>query len=225
MKKLNMTVNDQSSSILESLQTLRSNILYRNDTKTVSFTSTAPYEGKSVLSFYTAVSFASLSRKTLFIDCDMRKSQIRTYFNLDSQSEVLTGLSEYITGQSKEVIYETDDPNLHVIPCGKCPPDPGGILSSDAFARLMEKVQKEYDHIVIDTPPVTVAGDACIVGRNADGVIYVVRDDEIRSRDARHCVELLERSDCRIIGIVSNLVKRMNQGSYYYRNYGDYENS
>ena len=94
MKKLNITVNGLSSSILESMQTLRSNILYSNDTKTVSFTSTAPYEGKSVLSFYTAVSFASLSRKTLFIDCDMRKSQICTYFNLDSQSEVLTGLSE-----------------------------------------------------------------------------------------------------------------------------------
>lgn len=225
MKKLNITVNGVSSSILDSMQTLRSNIMYSNDTKTVSFTSTTPLEGKSVLSFYTAVSFASLSRKTLFIDCDMRKSHIRTYFNLESQSSHLSGLSEYITGQSKEAIYETDYPNLHVIPCGKCPPDPSGILSSDAFADLMEKVQKEYDYIVIDTPPVTVAGDACIVGRNADGVIYVVRDGGIRSRDARHCVQLLERSECRIIGVVSNMVKRMNQGSYYCGNYGNYENS
>ena len=88
MKKLNMTVNGLSSSILESMQTLRSNILYRNDTKTVSFTSTAPYEGKSVLSFYTAVSFASLSRKTLFIDCDMRKSHINRYFNVKTKNMV-----------------------------------------------------------------------------------------------------------------------------------------
>lgn len=223
--KLEIELQAVSGGTLDSFQALRSSIMYMNDTKVISFTSTTPLEGKSVLSFYTAVSFASLNKKTLFIDCDMRKSHINRYFSVKTKQNKIFGLSEYVSGQSEDLIYETNYPNLHVIPCGKCPPDPGGILSSDAFARLMEKVQKEYDHIVIDTPPVTVAGDACVVGRNADGVIYVVRDDEIRSRDARHCVELLERSDCRIIGIVSNLVKRMNQGSYYYRNYGDYENS
>ena len=225
MMKLEIELQAVSGGTLDSFQALRSSIMYMNDTKVISFTSTTPLEGKSVLSFYTAVSFASLNKKTLFIDCDMRKSHINRYFSVKTKQNKIFGLSEYVSGQSEDLIYETNYPNLHVIPCGKCPPDPGGILSSDAFARLMEKVQKEYDHIVIDAPPVTVAGDACVVGRNADGVIYVVRDDEIRSRDARHCVKLLERSDCRIIGIVSNLVKRMNQGSYYYRNYGDYENS
>lgn len=222
MMKLEIELQAVSGGTLDSFQALRSSIMYMNDTKVISFTSTTPLEGKSVLSFYTAVSFASLNKKTLFIDCDMRKSHINRYFSVKTKQNKIFGLSEYVSGQSEDLIYETNYPNLHVIPCGKCPPDPGGILSSDAFARLMEKVQKEYDHIVIDTPPVTVAGDACIAGRKSDGVIYVVKDNAIKSRDARHSIALLERSECRILGVVSNMVSYNNSNSYYYGSYGYY---
>lgn len=222
MMKLEIELQAVSSGTLDSFQALRSSIMYMNDTKVISFTSTTPLEGKSVLSFYTAVSFASLNKKTLFIDCDMRKSHINRYFSVKTKQNKIFGLSEYVSGQSEDLIYETNYPNLHMIPSGKCPPDPSGILSSTAFEKILKLARENFDYIIIDTPPVTVAGDACIAGRKSDGVIYVVKDNAIKSRDARHSIALLERSECRILGVVSNMVSRNNSNSYYYSSYGYY---
>ena len=224
MKTLDLNLKGMSGSILDSFQALRSDIMYMNDVNVVSFTSTSPSEGKSVLSFYTAVSFASINKKTLFIDCDMRKSHFSRNFIIgeNGKKQEIIGLSEYITGQSSELIYDTNYPNLHIIPCGKCPPDPSGILSSAAFEEVLKVARSNYDYIVIDTPPVSVAGDACIAGRLADGVIYVVRDGAIRSKEAKHCIETLERNECHILGLVPNMVSKSSSNSYYYGNYGYY---
>ena len=222
MQTLKLNLKGISGSILDSFQALRSDIMYMNDTNVISFTSTTPSEGKSVLSFYTAVSFASINMKTLFIDCDMRKSHINRYFNIDGVKKKINGLSEYVTGQSSDLIYDTDYPNLHMIPCGKCPPDPSGILSSAAFENILEAVRDKYYYVIIDTPPVSVAGDASIAGRLADGVIYVIRDGAIKSKEAKHCIETLERNECRILGLVANMVSKTNSNSYYYGNYGYY---
>lgn len=222
MQTLELELKGISGSILDSFQALRSNIMYMNDTKVISFTSTTPSEGKSVLSFYTAVSFASINKKTLFIDCDMRKSHIKRYFYLNGNKTKINGLSEYVTGQSEDLVYDTNYPNLHMIPCGKCPPDPSGILSSQAFEKILKLAREKYEYVIIDTPPVSVAGDACIAGRMADGVIYVIRDGAIKSKEAKHCVETLERNDCRILGLVPNMVSKSNTNSYYYGNYGYY---
>ena len=222
MMKLEIELQAVSGGTLDSFQALRSSIMYMNDTKVISFTSTTPSEGKSVLLFYTAVSFASLNKKTLFIDCDMRKSHINRYFNVKTKQNKIFGLSEYVSGQSEDLIYETNYPNLYMIPSGKCPPDPSGILSSAAFEKILKLARENFDYIIIDTPPVMLAGDACIAGRKSDGVIYVVKDNAIKSRDARHCIALLERSECRILGVVSNMVSRNNSNSYYYGSYGYY---
>lgn len=138
MMKLEIELQAVSGGTLDSFQALRSSIMYMNDTKVISFTSTTPLEGKSVLSFYTAVSFASLNKKTLFIDCDMRKSHINRYFNVKTKQNKIFGLSEYVSGQSEDLIYETNYPNLYMIPSGKCPPDPSGILSSVTFEKVLQ---------------------------------------------------------------------------------------
>lgn len=224
MKTLELNLKGMSGSVLDSFQALRSDIMYINDVNVITFTSTTPAEGKSILSFYTAVSFASINKKTLYIDCDMRKSHFARYFitGEKGKKQNVKGLSEYITGQSSDLIYETNYPNLHIIPCGKCPPDPSGILSSAAFEEVLRVARSNYDYIVIDTPPVSVAGDACIAGRLADGVIYVVRDGVIRSKEAKHCIEILERNECHILGLVPNMVSKSSSNSYYYGNYGYY---
>lgn len=224
MNKLQVDVRGVSSSVLDSLQSLRTSIMYMNDTHVVSFTSTLPSEGKSILSFYTAVSFSSLDKKTLFIDCDMRRSHIKRYFGLVGNSqEKLAGISEFITNQKDELLYHTNYPKLDIIPCGKCPPDPGAILSSEKFNILLDQLRKEYEYIIIDTPPVSVASDASIVGRHSDGVIYVVRDNHVKSSEAKHCIDILERNECRILGVVSNMVSKSNEHSYYYGAYRYYD--
>ena len=212
--QLNVKISEPSRKVLDSMRSLRTNIMYMDDINVISFTSTLADEGTSIISFYLANSFASIGKKTLFVDCDMRKSKIDKYFQVDNKS--ISGLSEYITRQSSVLIYNTNIENLDIIPCGKFPPDPSGLLSSEKFEDIINKAYESYDYIIIDTPPVISTPDAYIVGRVADGVIYVVRDGYPKVKETHYCFETLKRNGCRILGVVSNMVSANDKGSYYY---------
>ncbi|MGN1405940.1 MAG: CpsD/CapB family tyrosine-protein kinase [Erysipelotrichaceae bacterium] len=218
--QLNVHVNKPSRVVAEALQSLRTNIMYMDDVNVISFTSTLPDEGKSVISFYLANAFASIGKKTLFIDCDMRKSKIKKYFSIEESQ--IKGLSEYITRQSNVLIYTTNIDNLDIIPSGKFPPDPSGLLSSEKFETIVNDAYQDYDYIIIDTPPVISASDASVVGRIADGVIYVVRDGYPKAKETKYCAETLKRNGCRILGAVNNMIPARDSRNYYYYYY--YEN-
>ena len=118
-------------------------------------------------------------------------------------------------------MYDTDIDHLHVILSGKYPPDPAGMLSSKYFAKLMEKLRETYSYIIIDTPPVSAAMDAQVVGRLSDGVVFVVKHNYVKQTLAKHCIDQLERSDVRILGVAMNSVDK-DASSYYEGYYGYY---
>ena len=149
VKKIEINAMEMSRSVTEALNTLRTNLFYMDNVRVIAVSSSLPGEGKSVLSFALARSFAAMGKRTLFIDCDMRKSRMRSYYNVKSE-EQLTGLSEFLTGQTNELIYATNIENLSVILSGKYPPDPSGMLSSKYFEKLMEKLIETYSYIIID---------------------------------------------------------------------------
>ena len=220
MRKLEMNTMDMSRGVTEALNTLRTSLFYMDNVHVVALTSSLPGEGKSVLSFALARSFAAMGKRTLFIDCDMRKSRVRSYYAIKSEDQI-TGLSEFLSGQANELVYATDIENLHVILSGKYPPDPAGMLSSKYFAKLMEKLRETYAYIIIDTPPVSAAMDAQVVGRLSDGVVFVVKHNYVKQTLAKHCIDQLERSDVRIVGIAMNSVDK-DASSYYEGYYGYY---
>lgn len=220
MKQLELNVADMSRTVNEALNTLRTNLLYMDNVHVITLTSTLPGEGKTSLSFALARSFATLGKKTLFIDCDMRKSRVRSYYNIKS-SEKITGLSEVLSGQANDLVYATNIDNLHVILSGKYPPDPSGMLSSKYFSMLLDKLKANYSYIIIDTPPVSVATDAQTIGRLSDGVVFVVKHNYVKQTLAKRCIDKLERSQCRILGIAMNSVDK-DASSYYEGYYGYY---
>ena len=134
MNKIELTTMDMSRGVTEALNTLRTNLFYMENVRVIALTSSLPGEGKSVLSFALARSFAAMGKRTLYIDCDMRKSRVRSYYDIKSE-EKITGLSEFLTSQASELIYTTNIENLNVILSGKYPPDPAGMLSSKYFER------------------------------------------------------------------------------------------
>lgn len=222
MKKLEMKTMDMSRSVVEALNTLRTNLFYMDNTRVIAVTSSLPGEGKSILSFALARSFAAMGKKTLYIDCDMRKSHVRSYYNVKCEEEI-TGLSEFLSGQTNDLIYSTniDPDHLHVVLSGKHPPDAAGMLSSQLYSKLLTKLRESYSYIIIDTPPVSAAIDAQIVGHLADGLVYVVKHNYVKQTLAKHCVNQLERSGCHVLGVVMNSIDK-DASSYYEGYYGYY---
>ena len=107
MRKLEMMTMDMSRGVTEALNTLRTNLFYMDNVRVIALTSSLPGEGKSVLSFALARSFAAMGKRTLYVDCDMRKSRVRSYYNVKSEDQI-TGLSEFLSGQADELVYDTD---------------------------------------------------------------------------------------------------------------------
>ena len=214
----------------EAFKTLRSNVLFcGTDIKIILITSTNEGEGKSTVSAAFAKSFADISKRTLLIDADMRKSAILRR-NIKSQN--VLGLSELLSGQAEisQIIYNTQDPNFDVIFSGRFPPNPVELLSSPKFKEHIEIFSKLYDYIIIDSPPLGPVIDAAVISAFCDGAILIVSPGKTLYQQALSAKEQILKSGCRILGAVINETdpkhsdrSRSGKKNYYY--YTDKANS
>ena len=205
-----------SNRSIESYKTLRTNLVYMGNIKVIGLTSTMPNEGKTITSFQLALSFAELGKKTIFIDCDLRKSSLNDYLMLGDK---VVGLSEYLSNQSDEIIYKTNCDNLDMIFTGKFPPNPAELLFSEKFTELISELKEKYDYVIVDTPPVGAGPDSIIVGRNCDGVVLVIKSHSTKRKHLVRAKQELERNGVKILGSVLNGVRESEVGSYYYHYY------
>ena len=206
----------------EAYKTLRTNVQFcGDDVKVVSITSCVPNEGKSMVAFNLAVSMADSGKKVLFVDGDLRKSVLIGRYKIN---KAIKGLTQFLSGVEplENVKYTTNIENLHMILSGPVPPNPAELLSSKKFAELVEATKKEYDYVVIDTPPIGQVIDPAIVAQQTDGVIFLVSQANISYKYAQKQIEQLKKSGCRILGAVLNKVDPEGKGSYYSGYYGRY---
>lgn len=132
----------------------------------------------------------------------------------------LDGISEFLTGQTGSIVYDTNIPYFNYVPSGKQPPNPTELLSSQRFPEFLQVIRKAYDVVIIDTPPVGTVVDASIIGRYADGVLMVVRNDFTRKEALRRARRQILQNGGKILGCVENRVKRHKNG-YYGKYYGE----
>lgn len=201
----------------ESYKTLRTNLLYTSDLKVISLTSTIANEGKTTTAYYLAKSYAELGKKVLLMDCDLRKGSLKKFFTVKSR---VSGISEYVSGQSKDFIYQTDVDGLFVVLSGKKPPNPTELLSTPSFEKMLEVLKEEFDLIIIDTPPMGIGADATIIGRQSDGILLVVRNNFVSKKAVRRVKDDLERTGSKVVGVVLNRIEKHQ--SDYYDYYGYY---
>lgn len=206
--------------VAEAMNTLRTNIIYSSEVKVINITSTFPNEGKSTIALQLARSFAELGKKTLLIDCDLRKSSMMHRFHGDRRVE---GLSELLTGQSMKVINNTDIENLSVISSGKVPPNPSELLAGQKFTVFLNALKDKYDYIILDAPPIGSVIDAAITGRNSDGTLLVVRNDFTSKAAVKRSKQQMEQNGCKLLGVILNRVKKHQKDYYYYSGYYKYE--
>ena len=206
----------------EAYKTLRTNVQFcGNDVKIISLTSCVPNEGKSMVSFNLAISMAETGKKVLFIDADLRKSVLIGRYKIN---KAIKGLTQYLSGveQLDDVRYSTNVKNMDLILSGPVPPNPAELLNNEKFTELLETARKEYDYVIIDTPPIGQVIDPAIVAQQTDGVIFLISQANISYKYAQKQIEQMRKSGCRILGAVLNKVDPEEKGGYYGGYYGKY---
>ena len=203
----------------ESYRTLRTNIQYSSFDKkyqTIVVTSSEPGEGKSTTSGNLALCLAQGDKKVILIDCDLRKPSIHKKFKISN----IVGLSDVIIGKEElsSAVHRHNN-NLIVLTSGKIPPNPSEMLSSKAMVNLLEALKKEFDYIILDTPPVQAVTDSQILSTKADGTILVVRAERTKKDAVNNAVSLLKKVNANIIGTVLNGLSTDRNKYYYY--YGE----
>lgn len=204
----------------EAIKTLRTNIQFcGNNIRVIMLTSSIPGEGKSDTSFALAESLAQIGKKVLLIDADIRKSVMLTRYQLN---EEVSGLSQYLSGQRKleQIIYDTNIENLKIIFSGPYSPNPAELLEEELCGRMFESLRNFYDYIIVDTPPMGNLIDGAIIATHCDGAVMVIESGAVSYRLEQKVKSQLEKSGCRILGVILNKMDIHNQR--YYGKYGKY---
>ncbi|MBB6446094.1 CpsD/CapB family tyrosine-protein kinase [Bacillus benzoevorans] len=211
-----ITSSNPRSPISEQYKTIRTNIQFSSDLgiRTIVVTSSGPGEGKSTTVANLAVVFAQQGKKTLLIDCDMRKPTVHYTFHVENQR----GLTSILTKRNElqQCIQETELENLSVLPTGPIPPNPAELLGSQAMKDMLDKALESFDMILIDTPPVLAVTDAQILANQCDGTILVIKSGETPIEAAVKSKELLLAANGKLLGTVLNHKKIQDSHYYYY---------
>ncbi len=223
MRKVQLTMPESDQRFDEAMKTLRTNIQFSGaDIRTIMITSTDPNEGKSEIAFHAALSFANTGKRVLLIDADIHKSVLTTRYHLDQEVD---GLSQYLTGQKRaeEVIYSTNVENFDILFSGPYAPNPAELFESSLMRELLEEAAKHYDYVLVDTPPVGSLIEGAIIAQYCDGAILVIKSGTISYKRVQRVKRQVEKSGCRMLGAVLNMVNT-SKGSYYNSYYyGDYD--
>jgi len=180
-----------------------------------------PSEGKTMVASNLALSFAMSGKQVVLIDCDTRKPRIHKIFQLDLQP----GLTNYLTGNAtlKEVLLLTSFPNLTIISAGTNPPSPVNLLNSEAFKDLLTQLRKQFQQVIIDTPPILAFADARIISVLVDGVLLITKNHSTHKKAGRRAQHLLSQINAPIMGAVLNGINTSDiYGGYYYYDYKSY---
>jgi capsular exopolysaccharide synthesis family protein len=214
------------SRIAEALRGMRTSILLSSPgspPKVLMITSSRPAEGKTSVACLTAITLALNGSRTILIDADLRRPSVHARFKIGKQ----TGLSSVLSGKMgfrEAVVPWADLPNLHLLSSGPVPPLPSELLGSKQMEKLLEELRAEYDFVVVDTPPVLTVTDASILGRLTDATVLILRYGEVQRQVVLRCIDLLERSGTRLLGVAVNAVnlESPEYAEYYGRKYYEY---
>ncbi len=202
----------------EAYRALRTSLLLSGSgtpPKVVVITSPLPQEGKTSTALNTAVVLTQMGARVLLVDCDLRRPSIHRALGMPNRSGVSTLLATG-KGFDEVAIPSPVIPNLWAVPAGPPPPQPAELLSSKMFVECLERWKNEYDHVVIDTPPVLSVTDAVVLSVYADAVVLVVRSDVTTKNALRQARDLLVQVNARVTGTLLNGVDQTSPGSYYY---------
>lgn len=178
------------SSLSESFRSVRTALKYfvkENETAVIAISSTISAEGKTFISINLSAITAMLGKRVLLIGLDLRKPRINKVFEADESQGMSTFLSENC--KYEEIIKGTHINNLFYVPSGPIPPNPAELMETLQMKKFMTRARKEFDYIIIDTPPVAIVTDTMLLAPFVDINLFIVR----QRYTSRNTLELIEQ--------------------------------
>ena len=227
IKKLDSTSKAQAVAsnvdrhVTESFRSIHSALKLSDESKNAKVivtTSTVPGEGKSFISSNLALTFANHGERTLLLDGDLRLPNVARSLQLENEYGLLNHVEKNVA--LDEVIMKEVYPNLDVLPSGGKSENPTQVLNSAKFEAMLAELRDRYDRIVIDSPPLAAVSDVLNVLPLADGVLYLIKFNTVKSKTVAHCVRRLLESNTPIFGAILNNIPSA-VSSYYYSSYSD----
>ncbi len=211
-----ITLTDPRSPVAEAYRTLRTNLSFYSldhPIRSLVVTSPMPDEGKSTTVANLAVTMAQSGRRTILVDCDLRRPHLHTLFGLPGEP----GLTNMVLAETTQPpLQATAVENLLLLASGPKPPNPADLLGSKMIDRVIETLMQQADIILFDAPPVLAVTDATVLGAKVDGVLLVVTAGKTRRDHAIRAKQILETANVRIIGAtLTNAPKDTGVGAYY----------
>jgi capsular exopolysaccharide synthesis family protein len=207
---------EPQSEIAEAYRALRTSILLSSAARppqSIVVTSPLPQDGKTMTSINIAIVMAQQAKRVLLVDADLRRPSIHRAFQLRPE----VGLSDVLSGgaSASSAILPTRQRNLFILPSGSIPPQPSELLSAPLMQDLLRRWREDYDHIIIDSPPVLSVTDAVLMSVKADAVILVVRSGQTTTNAVRRARDLLTHVNANLLGVVLNAADLTSLGGYY----------
>ena len=205
---------------IESLRSMRTAIHFAlNSAKNniIMISGPAPGLGKSFITINLATILAQSDKRVLLIDADLRRGYMHKYFNYDPKP----GLTEYLNGQQElgSLVRSTEVENLSIMSRGKSPANPSELLSTQKFADMLTHLSSQFDHILIDTPPVLAVTDGIIISQYAGVNLVVARYAKTQMKELELTVNRFEQAGVKVNGFILNDIQREAGGYGYGYNY------
>ncbi len=199
--------------------------------KSILVTSTIPGEGKTLISCNTAGCFARHGKRTLLIDCDLRRPMLHRHFRQQNSAGLITWFESgamlegnLTTHPSLGIIKVAD--NLWLLCSGGRSKSPTELLENPVFGQLLERLKREFDLVIVDSPPLGAVTDSVLIAERVDEVVYVCRFNRAYRKHIRLYMRTLRQGKNEVLGIVLNGLSPRRIEYYsnyrYYRSYKKY---
>ena len=215
-----LAVKNSDDIAIESLRSMRTAIhfaLSSAKNNIIMISGPAPELGKSFISINLATILAQSQKRVLLIDADLRRGYMHKYLNYDAQP----GLAEYLNGQQplENIVRSTEVENLSIMSRGKSPSNPSELLGTAKFAEMLQDLSSQYDHILIDTPPVLAVTDGIIISQYAGVNLVIARYAKTQMKELELTINRFEQAGVKVNGFILNDIQREAGGYGYGYNY------
>ncbi len=217
----------------EAFNTICSNLTFSGkNIRKIVITSCEPNDGKSFVAIQIAVNMAKRGKRVLLVDADLRLSVMNAQYQIRLSGAAM-GLAHYLSGQCvlDDAIYETNIPNVSLIPIGTDVQAPLSLIATPDFDHLIQMVGESFDLVIIDAPPVGLVIDAAEIAKSCDGSVLILEYNKTHRRALQEAKNQMERTGTPILGCILNKVTmdRLSTKKYYsyggkygYSKYGKY---
>ncbi|MBI5714370.1 MAG: CpsD/CapB family tyrosine-protein kinase [Chloroflexi bacterium] len=200
-----ITLTNPRSQAAEAFRTLRTNLTFSSlESPLTTLLVTSPSDdgdvesGKSITLANLAITFAQGGKKTILVDCDLRRPAQHELWNVKNDR----GLSEFIQEGGDPVLQSVNVEGLLLLTSGAMPPAPADLISSSKMEKAIAILKSKADIVLFDAPPVIAVTDAALLASKLDGVLLVVSAGHTKRDHAAQAKELLEKIKVRIVGTV-----------------------